>query len=289
MKFDILNRFSGDVQFTAEIDCDENALASVKIGLAVKWGLENSVDLKGADLRVANLRVANLTGADLEGADLTGADLEGADLEGAYLRGADLEGADLEGAYLTGAYLTGANLRGADLRGADLRGADLEGANLRGADLEGADLEGANLDGANLRGADLRGADLRGADLEGADLDGANLDGANLEGADLRGADLEIPIIDNIHQKVYEAASQDGALDMGSWHGGCGTAHCRAGWVTTLAGEEGKKLEDKTSTATAAYLIYRKSSDLNFAIDFYANNDDALAEMRRMAELEKAS
>ena len=62
---------------SAEIDCDENASRSIKIGLAVKWAIKTDADLRGADLG-------------------------GADLRGAYLRGADLRGADLGGAYLGG-------------------------------------------------------------------------------------------------------------------------------------------------------------------------------------------
>ena len=44
----------------------------------------------------------------------------------------------------------------------------------------------------------------------------------------------DAPVIPNIHQAVYEAASQPGCLDMTKWH--CGTAHCRAGCVVTLEG-----------------------------------------------------
>lgn len=113
IKFDVENRFSGALQFTAEIDCDEDAALSIKIGLAVKWGLKNN----------ANLRHANLRGASLEFADLRGADLERANLRGASLWGADLRGASLEYADLEFANLWGANLWGADLWGASLRGA----------------------------------------------------------------------------------------------------------------------------------------------------------------------
>ena len=112
IKFEVKNRFSGSVQFTAEIDCDVGARHSVKLGLAVRWAVSNGANLGGANLGAAYLR-------------------------GAYLRGANLRGADLGGA----------NLGGANLRGANLRGADLGGANLRGADLRGADLRGANLGG----------------------------------------------------------------------------------------------------------------------------------------------
>ena len=126
IKFDVTNRWTGNVQFTAEIECRTAASVAVKLGLAVKWAVK------------------------------TGADLKGADLKGAYLKGA----------YLKGAYWG------------------------------------------------------------------------------------EPPVIENIHQAVYAAASKEGALDMGNWHqdGHCGTTHCRAGWVTHLAGEAGKELEDQIGT-----------------------------------------
>ena len=74
-KFEVRNRWTGAVQFAAEISVTPDMLLSVKLGLAVKWARKN--------------------GADLSGADLSGAYLRGADLSGAYLRGADLSGADL--------------------------------------------------------------------------------------------------------------------------------------------------------------------------------------------------
>ena len=107
MKFAVKSRFTDDVQFTADIECDENESYSVKLGLAVRWVFKT-----GANLRGANLGGAYLAGADLEGANLEGAYLAGADLGGAYLGGADLGGADLGGAYLGGADLGGAYLGG---------------------------------------------------------------------------------------------------------------------------------------------------------------------------------
>jgi hypothetical protein len=145
MKFDVLNRWSGKVQFTAEIYCAEDTSISFKLGLAVKWAIRS-----GADLCGANLGEANLSGADLRGANLRRANLRGANLGEANLSGADL---------------SEANLSGADLREADLCGAGLRRANLSGADLRGANLSGADLSGADLRVADLSRAGLRVADL----------------------------------------------------------------------------------------------------------------------------
>jgi len=100
MQFEIKNRWTGDVQFTAEINATNDMLPGVKIALSVKWGLNYGADLRGADLSGANLRGANLRGADLSGADLSGANLRGANLRGANLSGADLSGANLRGADL---------------------------------------------------------------------------------------------------------------------------------------------------------------------------------------------
>ena len=174
------------------------------------------------------------------------------------------------------AVLSDADLSGAVLRGADLRGADLRGAVLRGADLRGADLSDAVLSGAVLRGADLRGADLRGAVLSDADLRGAVLNDCPVK-------------IENIHQQVYAAASKESALDMRAWHadGYCGTTHCRAGWVTHLAGEGGRALEFAMGTPAAASMIYLASDpNIEKMPNFYASNATALEDMKACAERE---
>lgn len=104
---------------------------------------------------------------------------------------------------------------------------------------------------------------------------------ADLSGAYLSGA----PVIEDIHAKVYAAASQPGALDMGQWH--CGTSQCRAGWVVTLAGNEGLDLEAKIGTLAAAMAIYMASDPERWKTerlpDFYCDNATALADMARMA------
>ena len=128
INFYITNRFNGAVQFTAEIDCDESEMTSIKIGLAVRWGIKTNANLAGADLAGAYLAGANLAGANLAGANLDGANLARANLARAYLAGAYLAGAHLAGAYLAGANLARANLGGANLDGANLAGAKLDGA-----------------------------------------------------------------------------------------------------------------------------------------------------------------
>ena len=88
IKFEIKSRWTGAVQFTAEIECADEAPISLKIGLAVKWGIKSRADLSGADLYGADLSGANLSRADLSGADLYGANLSRANLSRADLYGA---------------------------------------------------------------------------------------------------------------------------------------------------------------------------------------------------------
>ncbi len=118
MKFEVFNRFTGQVQFTAEIDSAADAPRSVKLGLAVKWAVKTR---------------ANLAGANLSDAYLAGANLADANLADAYLAGANLSDAYLAGANLAGAYLADANLADANLAGANLAGANLADAYLAGA------------------------------------------------------------------------------------------------------------------------------------------------------------
>ena len=97
----------------------------------------------------------------------------------------------------------------------------------------------------------------------------------------------DIPKIDNIHQRVYEAVTgTPDALEMSTWHT-CGTTHCRGGWVVTLAGDAGKALEMFHGTLLAAQLIYRESGCPINPARFFDSNEDALDDMRKLAEATK--
>jgi uncharacterized protein YjbI with pentapeptide repeats len=150
MNYGIKNRTTGEVQLTAEIDCDTAAPESVKKGLAIQWAIKNHADLSNAELRNADLRNANLSGSYLNGLNLRMAILSNANLSGASLRYSDLSHANLSDAILVNADLSGVDLRDAILMDAKLKGANLEYANLSGAHIRGAELSWANLIGAIL-------------------------------------------------------------------------------------------------------------------------------------------
>lgn len=92
-----------------------------------------------------------------------------------------------------------------------------------------------------------------------------------------------IPIIPDIHKVIYEAVTQPGALEMGSWHT-CDTTHCRGGWVVTKAGDAGRALEQFHNTALAAQLIYEASGYKINPCRFYDGNMAAMEHMKRLAE-----
>ena|ERR1700719_4451996 len=50
MQFQVKNRFNGAVQFTAEIECDDDDAMSIKLGMSVKWAIKSGAYLGGAYL-----------------------------------------------------------------------------------------------------------------------------------------------------------------------------------------------------------------------------------------------
>ena len=271
IKFEVKNRFGGEVQFTAEIDCDEAASVSVKLGLAVKWAVKAGANLAGA----------NLAGADLAGAYLARAYLAGADLADANLAGANLAGANLARAYLADAYLAGAYLADADLAGANLAGAYLAGADLADANLAGAHLAGANLAGADLADAyNVPGGVTQTDPPETYERKPAAERYAE-RAARFRERNPDVPVIPNIDAQILAAVEANpGALEMGSWHT-CKTTHCRAGWAIHLAGEAGYALEKKYNAEQAGRMIYLASTGR--VPHFYATNASALEDIRECA------
>lgn len=77
---------------------------------------------------------------------------------------------------------------------------------------------------------------------------------------------------------------------MSAWHlnnAQCGTQHCRAGWAIHLAGGAGAELEAAIGPAAAGAVIISLSCPyLERVPNFYANNDEALADIERCAAIE---
>jgi hypothetical protein len=69
MRIEIRNRATGAVQFTAAIDCAEDAQHSLRLGLVVLRASK-----AGAALARADRAGANLVGSDLAGVNLAGVD-----------------------------------------------------------------------------------------------------------------------------------------------------------------------------------------------------------------------
>jgi hypothetical protein len=126
-------------------------------------------------------------------------------------------------------------------------------------------------------------------------LTGAYLTGAYLTGEAHRRAPLaeraaayrarhpEVPVVEDLDRKILETIK----LDMGSWHGPCGTTHCRAGGAIHLAGKAGYELEAKYGPERAGAMIYRASTGR--VPHFHASNERALADIRACAAASQAA
>ena len=105
-KYEIKNRFTGEVLFSCDIP------EGMESGMIARHALETAI-ADGANLEGANLQCANLWGANLRDANLCGVNLRDANLCGVNLRDANLRDANLWGANLRDANLCGVNLRDA--------------------------------------------------------------------------------------------------------------------------------------------------------------------------------
>jgi len=96
---------------------------------------------------------------------------------------------------------------------------------------------------------------------------------------------LIIPVVENLHAKIYAAATvTPESLDMSNVHG-CSTTHCRAGWAVHLAGDAGYALEKRFGWELAAMKIYDASCP-GYEISpvrFHDSDEDALADMKKLA------
>ena len=134
--------------------------------------------------------------------------------------------------------------------------------------------------------ANLTDAVLTDAVLTGAVLTRAVLTRAVLTDANLTDAGVWIPKIEHIDDQILRAISAEGCrLEMVTWHT-CETTHCRAGWAIRLAGAAGMAIEGLIGTGPAAALIYHMSRPGHPIPDWYASNEDALADIKRHAALD---
>jgi hypothetical protein len=91
------------------------------------------------------------------------------------------------------------------------------------------------------------------------------------------------PIVPHLDAAILAAIEREGcALDMARWHT-CETTHCRAGWAIHLAGEAGYALEKVYGSENAGAIIYLRSRPGKPVPDFYASDEEAMADLRRCA------
>jgi hypothetical protein len=275
MKYEIRNRWNNTLIFSAAIEANERTPDGVKKGRAVLNAAGYGVSLRNADLRGLILRDTNVPAVDFIRADLRDADFTGSNFVDGYFNHADMTDACFAHTSMSYVIASGAKIHGADFYGADVTLCDFD--YVKGV-------------GSNFRHGDLYQTTFRGASLRGAIFEKTSLKDVDFSGSDLRQivtGDTSYAIEENIHQKIYDAASAPGALDMRSPHS-CMNTHSRAGWAVVLAGKNGKRLEDRCGTQAASALIYAMSDPkLKKIPDFYGGNVEALEDMKRLAYNEK--
>ena len=118
-KYQIKDRFTGEVAFTAQIKCSKHAPDGVKKGLALYWALTHQCDLTSLDFSGGSFRYSKPRNWDFSTIDLSHCDFRDADFQNADLWRVNFTGCDFRGADFTRARLNYANLTDAKLAGAN--------------------------------------------------------------------------------------------------------------------------------------------------------------------------
>lgn len=101
-----------------------------------------------------------------------------------------------------------------------------------------------------------------------------------------------VPVVEKLDTEILAAVKKFGkdSFDMGSWHvtvpeeeSSCGTAHCRAGWATTIA-PNGKEFDYAFGPEIAGAIIYKRNTGR--VPDFFASNAAAMRDMKASAKRE---
>ncbi len=119
---------------------------------------------------------------------------------------------------------------------------------------------------------------MSGANLRGADLSRANLSRANLS----RAGGIHVDALPDLDKQILNQIKNEGCkLNMESWHT-CKTTHCRAGWAVTIH-PAGKTLESIFGTNAAGALIYSAAYPSMRVPNFFATNEETMADMEKRA------
>ena len=109
------------------------------------------------------------------------------------------------------------------------------------------------------------------------------------------GNTYQVPVVENLCQKVWEAVQVEGAYNQESLHGdnsgdNCGTIHCFAGHIIHQAGDDGYKLDDELKYRlqgfAASRMIFEASTGNKIKGKWFRTGVDStkvLAEIRRLA------
>ena len=88
----------------------------------------------------------------------------------------------------------------------------------------------------------------------------------------------QLPRFSDLHKVISDRVTPHN-FAMSAWH--CGTSHCRAGHAIDAAGPAGYELEKVFGPELAAATIYLGNTGM--LPNFHASDDDALADIRRLA------
>jgi hypothetical protein len=192
-KFDVLNRWTGKVQFTAEIETTPDMARGWKLRLAVAWALANSMPVKSAML---------------DGADFTD-----------YIcpSGSRFDGSSFVDSSFDGSSFVGSSFVGSSFVGSSFVGSSFDDSSFDGSSFVGSSFDGSSFVGSSFVGSSFDGSSFVGSSFVGSSFDDSSFDGECDAKADfievISRARLEIP--------AMVKALREGRVNGSTYEGEC--------------------------------------------------------------------
>ena len=229
-KFNVHNRWTGEVAFTAEIEVTSDMSRGWQLRLAVVWALANSVPC---------------TDLNLNGADFTGWKCP--------------EGSRFVCSRFDGSSFDGSRFDGSSFDGSRFVGSSFVGSSFVGSSFDGSRFVGSSFDGSSFVGSSFVGSSFDGSRFVGSSFDGSSFVGSSFDGEGDAKQDF-LSIISDARDEIAGliAALRDGRINGSVYSGDCA---CLVGTIANLRGVDVRTLHCDSSRPAEKWFLMISEGD----------------------------
>ena len=299
-KFNVHNRWTGEVAFTAEIEVTSDMSRGWQLRLAVVWALANSVpctdlNLNGADFtgwkcpEGSRFVRSSFIGSHFDGSrfvrssfigsHFVGSHFDGSSFDGSHFDGSSFDGSRFDGSRFIGSHFVGSHFDGSRFVGSHFDGSRFDGSRFDGSHFvgshfvrssfigsrfDGSRFIGSHFDGSRFVRSSFIGSHFVGSHFDGSRFVGSHFDGSRFDGSRFDGeGDAKQDFLSIISDARDEIAGLIAALRDGRINGSVysGDCACLVGTIANLRGVDVRTLHCDSSRPAEKWFLMISEGD----------------------------